>query len=129
MALNLDGKVLIGVNDDFLLVDGLEPVQWQRLDDAGAVSQSVDIEKALFRASKKDLLFSERLVTGNQRIIVASDVRKIHCRQVDLGIFVPRKGDLIVRIKDSSLWVYWSIDDDTFDTRFNGVCIRHSALP
>lgn len=116
------------IASDFLLVDELEPITWRRFDDDGNVINNTAVTYALRRAAKKDLLFSERLVTGNDRVIVASEVVKWHFQVSAVAPQVPRKGDLIID-GDGVVWAIWEVTTETFRTRYKCVCTRHSALP
>ena len=119
------------IEDDFLLVDGLEPVTWQRLNSEGnedAPVLSIAIEYALRRAMVKDMLFSERLITAEDRIILTGEVTRWHFQKKAIAPYTARKGDLVVD-GDGVKWAVWEVDTQTFRTRYRLICVRHSQLP
>lgn len=101
---------------DFLRVDGLEPVRYQRLNEAGTPTLEVLVPKALARAT------SERLVVGD-RIIAPSGMLVWHVPAAALGSLEPRQGDLILTVDRPGAWVVHVHELQTLRTRWRFTCV------
>lgn len=112
--------------DDFMTVDGLEVVHYQRYTETGVLVFDItigtedDLEEpaALRRASAEDVLIHERLIDASQ-ITIWHTLTKIITRT---GI-EPRDGDVII---DNTLvrWVVGKIETQTFGVRYRFTCTR-----
>ncbi len=103
---------------DFLLVDGLEAVTFQRPSEAGDVASSAPVAQALRRAATLTMVVGNVLTTSSEAVAW-------HIPALDLATFDPgpRKGDIVLD-GDGARWVVWTVELLTLRTRYKLTCIR-----
>lgn len=120
--------------DDFLSIELLEPVTWQRQDGSGnikvvnGVPLTTPVAQAFCRELTKDELFSERLVVATDRVILAGEATRWHFLVAAIAPNTARKGDIIIEQDGVTMWVVWKVQTMSARTRYRLTCIKQSAL-
>jgi hypothetical protein len=105
---------------DFLRVNGLEPVIHGRVDDQGVPNLTLEIPKALWRGSEKNIILTHV-------VVAAKDVCWWHVpvTQYELAGVEPRtETDFIQEPLTGRMWAIKEIRLQTWRTRYKFTCIK-----
>lgn len=102
--------------DDFLLVDGLEPVTVKARNAAGLVTETIEVDHALQRDAIEQIQVGDRWVAPDEKTVW-------HMPVSELGGSVPAKG-WTVEGADGIVWVVWIVQTQTFKARYRLTCIK-----
>lgn len=108
---------------DFLSIDLLEAVQFQRLDKTGTVTHLANVPFALRRAMTNQLEVQERLISSSEFLLSAAKTTFWHVLVRYLAPLEPYKGDLLID-QFAVRWVIWKVETQTAMTRYRLTCIR-----
>lgn len=108
---------------DFLSVDLLEPVEFQKLNKSGDPILVVPIEFALRRAMSNKMLIEERLISSSEFLMSAAKTTIWHILVSALPEIEPTKGNILID-RFNVRWVIWQVETQTAMTRYKLTCIR-----